>query len=124
MYKHQITVELSDDVVHHYSIMEWEAILLRTTAVHQDDLPLSYGRIAEVLAEEYHKYGGHYFSHEYGNGEAIGLMVKEATETTYTNVNGFTTNVKMRPVTDNAAHLDPAGTMLIGIANYRNIQRD
>jgi hypothetical protein len=119
VYKHTITVTLDDDVVHRYSIMEWETLLLRTSAIHQDELPLSYGRIAEVLAVEYRRYGMAYFCHEYGAAthNTNGSLVKEATETTYTDDKGFSIGTRVKP--NNLPPLPEPNTLQIGIANCR-----
>ena len=110
MYRHQITIELSDDAVHRYSIMEWETILLADGIIERDELPLSYGRVAEIMAVVLFKY--RYF-------HGVDTNEWKCTEnTTYTNKNGFSTNVKITvPL---LAMPDEPNTLQIGIANYRN----
>lgn len=116
MYKHQITIEVSDDVVHRYSIMEWETILLSDGIIDRDELPLSYGRIAEILAEQLYKY--RYFQGVTGDDW------KMREDTTYTNDAGYTVGTKVPlGAKTTAALMMPVpepGTMQIGIANYRN----
>lgn len=102
MYKHQITIELLDDVVHRYSIMEWESILLANDSIQHEELPLSYGRIAEILAVELYRYN---------DAPAVERHQWKCTEdTTYTDDGGNTVNTKVP--------LAEPNTMQIGIARY------
>lgn len=117
MYKHTIEVTLDDELVHKYSIMEWEELLLGRSVIQRDELPLSYGRIAEILAEEYHKYGQPYFGAEYGSISSV----KETTATKYTDDNGNTidTRIPLGAKTPAALMSPPEESGLyIGIATY------
>lgn len=116
MYKHQITIEVDDNVVHRYSIIEWETILLSDGVIDRDELPLSYGRIAEILAEQLYKY--RYFQ----GVNSTDWKMKE--DTTYTNDAGYAVGTKVPLGAKTTAALMMAvpepGTIQIGIANYRN----
>jgi hypothetical protein len=57
MYEHGISVAIKDEAVERYSLLEWERILVDAGVAHPDELPLSYSRIAELLAWELMKYG-------------------------------------------------------------------
>lgn len=124
MYRHEIKVEIEDNVVHAHSIPEWEELLLHAGVIQRDEVPLSYGRIAEILAEEYHKYGQPYFNHAYGTDGAVGISVRETTNTHYVNEMGNSISTRLVPATPEqlaaaaAKVLDEPNTMKIGIANY------
>lgn len=124
MYRHEIKVEIEDDIVHAHSIQEWEDLLLHAGVIQRDEVPLSYGRIAEILAEEYHKYGQPYFNHAYGTDGATGISVRETTNTHYVNEHGNSISTRLVPATPEqlaaaaAKVLDEPNTMKIGIANY------
>lgn len=52
MYEYKARVELNDDLVHAYSIREWEEIFSAEGLIDTEDLPLSYAKVAELLALE------------------------------------------------------------------------
>jgi len=127
MYRHTIVVEVEDDIIHAHSIPEWEKIFLELGIIQRDELPLSYGRVAEILAEEYHKYGMPYFNNAYGTIGATGISARETTNTQYVNEQGNCISTRLVPATPEqlakvAAGLmtgpDEPGTMQIGIKQY------
>lgn len=123
MYRHEIIIEIEDDIVHAHSIQEWEELLLHAGVIQRDELPLSYGRIAEILAEEYHKYGQPYFNHAYSTNGVVALSVKETTKTEYTDIKGNTISTRLVPATAEelakvAAMPEDPNTMQIGIMKY------
>jgi hypothetical protein len=110
VYRHEIKIEMPDDIVHKYSIMEWETILLADAIITRDQLPLSYGAIAEIIAVELYKY------RLFRGVDDNDWKCQETTS--YVNDKGFTTNVKL-PSTLFSDCEDPAGTMLVGRTHNR-----
>ena len=117
MYRHTITIEIQDSIVHHHSIQEWEDIFLHAGVIQRDELPLSYGRIAEILAEEYHKYGQPYFDHAYDSG-ANSSDIMEITNTEFVNEHGHTISTRLVPATP--AQLAKTAAALMAVPEERN----
>jgi hypothetical protein len=117
MYTHKITIQVPDEIVHRYSILEWEEHLLANGVVHPDERPLSYGRIAEVLAVEYWKYGAPYFNAHYEACTPEGL-IKCTEDTTYTDRNGNKTNTKLLPTKPKPLVAADPSTMVMGVVSY------
>lgn len=60
MYKFTTEVELSDAVVHRYSLLEWEEQMLNHGELQADERPLSYGKVAEIISNDLVRYGHHW----------------------------------------------------------------
>lgn len=51
MYVIKIRIHMPEDIVHKYSLHEWEDLLLAEGQIKKEDLPLSYAFVARYLAQ-------------------------------------------------------------------------
>jgi len=93
MYEFKVAVEINDDAVHRYSLLEWEELMLQHGDIELDEAPLSYSKVAQVLAWALARYG-----HHWAIDDDPLAKWSQTSDCLYTDCNGFTASTIVRPI--------------------------